>query len=413
SSKSGTTTEPLSFYHYFWEVVRATGVPPGSRFVAVTDPGTPLETLARDQGFRASFPALPTVGGRYSALTTFGLVPAALLGMDLSGLLGQAWTMSESCAASVPAAENPGLALGAVLGELAVRGRDKLTFYASADLAAFPAWAEQLVAESTGKIDKGIVPVVDEPVVDASDYGSDRQFVFFQEADHPDPALDDHAQKLEAAGHPVVRIGLADRLDLGQEFFRWEFAVASAGMIVGINPFDQPDVEFAKELARQAMAHPAAPGGSDGPVTIRADDGASLDRAVPAWMDLCRPGDYVALQAYLPPSDATWTLLEDLRLRLLRQLKVATTLGYGPRFLHSTGQLHKGGPNTGLFLQIVDEPSADLEVPGAGYTFGQLIRAQSLGDFQALEQRGRRILRVSLGSDRAGGLRRLSEAVDG
>ncbi|MCI4324263.1 MAG: bifunctional transaldolase/phosoglucose isomerase [Thermoplasmata archaeon] len=413
SSKSGTTTEPLSFYRYFWEIVRASGTPPGSRFAAVTDPGTPLEKLAREQGFRAVFPALPTVGGRYSALTTFGLVPAALAGVDLLGLLDQAWTMSEACAPSVPAGESPGLGLGAALGELALRSRDKLTFCASAGFAPFPVWVEQLVAESTGKIGRGIVPIVDEPRIAASSYGTDRLFVELQEDGHRDVDLAAHTAQLEAGGHPVIRIRVANLLDLGQEFFRWEFAVASAGAIVGINPFDQPDVEFAKELARQAMAQPSGPGGAAAPPTVRADDPTALAAAVRTWAALVRPGDYIGIQAYLPPSDLTWTQLQELRRGCLEQLHVATTLGYGPRFLHSTGQLHKGGPNTGLFLQIVDDPKPDVEVPGAGYTFGQLIRAQSLGDYQALSQKGRRILRVDLGSDRAGGLRRLAEALDG
>jgi transaldolase/glucose-6-phosphate isomerase len=413
SSKSGTTTEPLSFHRYFWEQVRAYGVPPGLHFVAVTDPGTPLEQLAEEQHFRAVFRALPTVGGRYSALTMFGLVPAVLIGADVRGMLDQAWTMAEACAPSIPAPDSPGLALGALLGEIAVRGRDKLTFYASSTFAPLPAWIEQLVAESTGKIGKGIVPVVDEPLLPPEQYGPDRLFVEIQEVGHEDAALAGHTARLEALGHPVVRLRLPARTDLGQEFFRWELAVAGAGMILGINPFDQPDVEFAKELARQAMAHPTDPNAPGGPPTTHGDDVPGLSRAIQGWMGSSRPGDYVGIQAYLPASAETWTLLEDLRLRLLKRLHLATTLGYGPRFLHSTGQLHKGGPNTGLFLQIVDTPVPDLDVPGAGYTFGQLIRAQSVGDYQALEQKQRRLLRVDLGGDVSGGLRRLAEAVDG
>jgi transaldolase / glucose-6-phosphate isomerase len=413
SSKSGTTLEPLSFYRYFWESVRASGAAPGPQFVAVTDPGTPLEKLANEQQFRAVFRALPTVGGRYSALTMFGLVPAALMGADLRGLLDQAWTMSEACAPSVPAPESPGFGLGAVLGEVSLKGRDKLTFHASGSFAPFPAWAEQLVAESTGKIGKGIVPVVDEPIVGPEVYGSDRLFVEIQEVGHEDPGIAQHTARLEGAGHPVVRIRLPARADLGQEFFRWELAVASAGMILGINPFDQPDVELAKELARTAMSHPSTPNAPGGPPTFRADDPSALPKAVKDWMASCRSGDYIGIQAYLPPSEGTWNLLQEVRSRLLSRLRVATTLGYGPRFLHSTGQLHKGGPDSGLFLQIVDTPEADLDVPGAGYTFGQLIRAQALGDYQALQQKKRRLLRVDLGRDRSGGLRRLAEAMDG
>jgi transaldolase / glucose-6-phosphate isomerase len=411
SSKSGTTTEPLAFYRYFWELIRASGSPPERQFATITDPGTPLEKLAEEQRFRAVFRALPTVGGRYSALTLFGLVPAALLGTDVRGLLDRARIMAEASGPSIRAPENPGLALGAVLGELATHGRDKLTFYASRRLSPFPMWAEQLVAESTGKLGKGIVPVVDEPRVAAEHYGPDRLFVEIQESGTADPALDAHTARLERAGHPVVRVRLADALDLGQEFFRWELAVASSGIILGINPYDQPDVELAKELARQAMAHPSpTEGGGEGP-TIRARDPRELSDGLEEWIGSCRTRDYVGIQAYLPPAPDTTAVLQRIRRRLLERLHVATTLGFGPRFLHSTGQLHKGGPNTGLFLQLVDAPKQDLGVPGAGYTFGELIRAQALGDYRALRQKQRRVLRVDLGSDVPGGLQRLTEAL--
>ena len=413
SSKSGTTTEPLSFYRFFWESVRATGSPPERHFVAVTDPGTPLDKLAQEEGFRAIFRALPTVGGRYSALTMFGLVPAALIGVDVRGLLDRAWTMAEACAPSVPSLENPGLSLGAVLGGLATLGRDKLTFYASQGLAPFPMWVEQLVAESTGKDGKGIVPVVDEPRMALEGYGPDRLFVEIQERGNPDPELAAHVARLESAGHPVIRLRVSDRADLGQEFFRWELGVASAGMVLGVNPYDQPDVEFAKELARQAMAHPSTSEGSPGVATVRVTDASELLRHLDEWVKSCHPGDYVSIQAYLFPNPETLAALHSIRRRLLEDLHVATSLGMGPRFLHSTGQLQKGGPNTGLFLQIVDSPKKDIEVPGAGYTFGQLIRAQALGDYQALRQKQRRVLRIDLGSDVPAGLRRLLEALHG
>lgn len=413
SSKSGTTTEPLAFYRYFWEMVRASGDPPERHFAAITDPGTPLEKLAVEQRFRAIFRALSTVGGRYSALTMFGLVPAAALGVDVPGLLDRAETMVEACASTVPALENPGLALGAVFGELATHGRDKLTLYASHSFSPFPMWAEQLVAESTGKVGKGIVPVVDEPRVGPEHYGSDRLFVEIQQSENADEALAAHTARLEEAGHPVVRLRVSDLRDLGQEFFRWELAVASSGIVLGINPYDQPDVELAKELARQAMAHPSpTEGGGDAP-TVRAGDARELSHNVEAWMGSCRPQDYVSIQAYLQPTQDTTSVLQQLRRRLLERLRVATTLGFGPRFLHSTGQLHKGGPNTGLFLQLVDTPTKDLAVPGAGYTFGDLIRAQALGDYRALRQKQRRVLRVNLGSDVSGGLQCLVEAVHG
>jgi transaldolase / glucose-6-phosphate isomerase len=411
SSKSGTTTEPLSFHLYFAEAIRAAGGAPGRSFVAITDPGTPLEKLAGNSGFRAVFRALPTVGGRYSALTMFGLVPAALGGVDVRSVLDRAWTMAEACAPSVPIRENPGLALGAVLGELATHGRDKLTFYASTNFAAYPIWVEQLVAESTGKIGKGIVPVVDEPVVSIDHYAADRLFVEIQEGADLDPAIAAHTTRLEEAGFPIVRIRLPGRVEIGEEFFRWEMAIASAGAILGIDPYDQPDVEFAKELARKAMAQPTGtPVGGD-VVTISINDTAALSAAIASWLASARPGDYVAIQAYLAPTDATSNSLDDLRRGLLERLNLATTFGYGPRFLHSTGQLHKGGPNTGLFLQIVDTPQSDLPVPGTDYTFGQLIRAQALGDYQALRQKGRRVLRVDLGPDTAAGLARLAEVL--
>jgi transaldolase / glucose-6-phosphate isomerase len=413
SSKSGTTTEPLDFHRYFWEACRLAGVPPGPRFVAITDPGSPLEALAKRESFRAVFPALLTVGGRYSALTTFGLVPAALVGVDVEGLLARARAMAEACGPSIAASQSPGVALGAAVGELAKLGRDKLTFYAAPGLSPFPIWAEQLVAESTGKSGRGIVPIVDEPRVATDRYASDRLFVEIQGPGAKDPGLAEHTGRLEAAGHPVVRIAVADPLDVGQEFFRWELAVALAGSVIGIDPFDQPDVELAKELARKAMADPSAPVTTSNQQDLSRAGSAKFASALGTWLGSCRPGDYVAIQAYLAPTAATTEGLGALRRLLLERLKVATTVGFGPRFLHSTGQLHKGGPNTGLFLQLVDTPVHDLEVPGAGYTFGRLIGAQSLGDLQALTQKGRRVLRVDLGTDVAGGLRRLAEAVRG
>ena len=412
SSKSGTTTEPLSFHRYFAAEVRASGGDAARSFVAVTDPGTPLEKLARDEGFRDVFLALPTVGGRYSALTYFGLVPAAAAGIDVGALLGRAWTMAEACAPTVPVAENPGLSLGAALGLLATHGKDKLTFYGGGALAPFPVWLEQLVAESTGKIGKGIVPIVDEPRVSVEHYAGDRLFVEIQESENLDGPLATHLAHLQSAGFPVVRVRVPDGLGLGEEFLRWEVAIAIAGSVVGIDPYDQPDVELAKELARQAMARPAGSSADTAVTTVAVARGAALSGAVRDWVGSVRPGDYVGIQAYLAPTPSTSAALDALRRRILERLNVATTFGYGPRFLHSTGQLHKGGPNTGLFLQLVDTPKHDLPVPGAGFTFGELIRAQALGDYQALQQKHRRVLRLDLGSDVAGSLAVLSEALD-
>jgi transaldolase / glucose-6-phosphate isomerase len=412
SSKSGTTLEPNAFYHYFAEALRTSGEAPGPHFVAITDPGTPLEKLAASDHFRATFLALPTVGGRYSALTMFGLVPATLAGVDVRALLDRAWTMSEACAASVPVPENPGLTLGAAVGELAAHGRDKLTFYASQSFAPFPVWVEQLVAESTGKIGKGIVPVVDEPRTGPEHYGADRLFVEIQEGAMPDSTLAAHTARLEGAGFPVIRIRMPGAIEIGEEFFRWEMAVAAAGAIIGIDPFDQPDVELAKELARQVMSQPAGSGPGASVPTLSVED-PSLDSAVRAWRDSGKPGDYIGIQAYLAPTEEASAALTKIRAGLLERTSLATTFGYGPRFLHSTGQLHKGGPNTGLFLQIVDTPNVDVPVPGSDYTFGTVIRAQSVGDYQALRQKGRRILRVDVGVDALRGLERLDGALRG
>ncbi len=412
SSKSGTTTEPLSFHRYFAEEVRASGGDPGRAFAAITDPGTPLEALARTAGFRAVFLALPTVGGRYSALTFFGLVPAAVAGIDVGSLLGRAWTMAEACAPSVPVRDDPGLALGAALGVLATHGKDKLTFFAGGRLAPFPTWVEQLVAESTGKIGKGIVPIVDEPRTSVEHYAGDRLFVEIQESGQVDGPVAAHVAHLEAAGFPVVHVRVPDPLSLGEEFFRWEIAIAMAGSVVGIDPYDQPDVELAKELARQAMAGPAGGAAPTDVVTVPVRRGPELAQALREWLASGRPGDYVGVQAYLAPTPETSRALEGVRRRLLERLGLATTFGYGPRFLHSTGQLHKGGPNTGLFLQLIDTPRRDLPVPGAGYTFGELIRAQTLGDYRALVQKHRRVLRLDCGSDVRAALAILTEALD-
>ncbi len=389
SSKSGTTTETLSLFRYFWRRVSQTEARPGDRFVAITDPGTPLEELARERAFRRTFLGPADVGGRYSALSVFGLVPAALIGVDVRRLLDRAEWMAAECGPTVPEPVSPGLVLGAALGELALAGRDKVTFLASPSLAGLPAWIEQLVAESTGKDGKGIVPVVDEPLGRPEQYGPDRVFVHLRLAGDEAPGLDALVGALEAAGHPVARLRLAEMADLGAEFFRWEVAVAAAGAILGIHPFNQPDVQLAKDLAREAMAGAAAVTAEPPAFVPGAPAGA-----INAWAAQLRPGDYLGLQAFLAPDEATTTALQELRRAVRDRWGVATTLGYGPRFLHSTGQLHKGGPHTGAFVQIVDAPEEDLQVPEVAYTFGELIRAQALGDLQALRRRGRRIVRV-------------------
>jgi transaldolase / glucose-6-phosphate isomerase len=412
SSKSGTTTEPLSFFRYFWQRLKQVSKTPGNHFVAITDPGKPLVNLANGRKFRRVFLATPDVGGRYSALSMFGLVPASLIGIDVHRLLDRAWTMAEACAFCVPSSDNPGLTLGAMLGELTLAGRDKVTFLTSPSLAAFPSWVEQLIAESTGKDGKGIVPVASEPLGSSEAYGADRLFVSLHLDGERESGLESTLRALRAAGHPVVSIQLADKADLGQEFFRWEFAVAAAGAAIGIHPFNQPDVELAKQLAREAMKKGSSRAG-DAVKTVSATRPDELRREIRSLLDGAPAGNYVAIQAYLAPTTGTTAGLENLQRVIRDRSKLAATLGYGPRFLHSTGQLHKGGPNIGRFLQIVDDAADDLPVPETDYTFGALIRAQALGDYQALLERNRRVLRVNLGRDVVAGLKRVAEVVHG
>jgi transaldolase/glucose-6-phosphate isomerase len=411
SSKSGTTTETNSFFFYFWDKLKQLKPEPGEHFVAITDPGTPLQRLAAERNFRATFNAPEEVGGRYSALTVFGLVPAALIGVDVGALLARARRMSDACAAAVPEERNPALALGAALGELTLAKRDKVTFVCSPSLHAFPDWAEQLIAESTGKDKKGIIPVANEEIGAPDKYADDRFFIHLRLENDENSALDRQVAALEANGHPVARIDLHDKLDLGQEFFRWEFAVAAAGAAIGINPFNQPDVQLAKDLAKKAMSD----GGNQKPAArskdeVAADQGG-MREAVGSWLGKKKTRDYVVVQAYVMPSPEHTAKLRTLCTLIRARLGAAVTLGYGPRFLHSTGQLHKGGPSSVLVLQIVDRPSENLAVPETNYTFDQLIQAQALGDWAALKQRRRRALRINLGTETLAGLDRLAEGI--
>src|SRR6266702_4519493 len=380
SSKSGTTQETDCLYRHFWEKTRGRG----AQFVAITDPDTPFARLAVERGFRRTFLNPKDIGGRYSALSYFGLVPAALIGIDAGQLLHRAHRMAEACAAWVPARQNPAAWLGAILAEAALAGRNKTTFVLSRGIGSFGLWVEQLIAESTGKEGKGILPVADEPLGPPEVYGRDRLFVALTlagdegENDATEPRL--HA--LMAAGHPVVRLALEDRYDLGQEFFRWEFATAVSGAIMGINAFDQPNVAESKQNTKDVLAGHQPP---TAPVTA-----TELDRFLAA----VRPGDYLAFMAYLPPTPQNDRRLAAARGKLRDRLKVATTLGYGPRFLHSTGQLHKGGPPIGHFLQITERPDQDIPIPGMPYTFGQLEAAQAEGDLRALRARGRPAVRI-------------------
>ena len=421
SSKSGGTTETLSFFKYFYDAVSTTKKDPGQNFVVITDPGSPLEALAVEKKLRRVFSSPADVGGRYSALTYFGLVPAALIGINLHKLLDRAITMVHATHYCIPVAENPGLALGATMGELALAGRDKITFFASPSIAAFGVWVEQLIAESTGKNGKGILPVAGEKLGTPGHYGEDRFFVYLRMEGDENRTLDKGIDALEAAGHPVVRIALDELEDLGGEFFRWEMATAAAGAVLGINPFDQPNVEAAKIKARDLLKAFQETGRlpAERPTLMEVGievfggtgkSGSNIREILADFSNLVRPGDYVALMAYVPRTDETDAILESTRLILRDKLKVATTLGYGPRFLHSTGQLHKGDGNKGLFIQITHAPERDIAIPGEAYSFGTLIAAQALGDYQALADRGRRLMRFHIKGDITAGLKQLRDS---
>ena len=405
ASKSGTTIEPLSLFEYFYHTARA-GSDPGSHFAAITDPGTPLEDLAAEQGFRKLFRAFPDIGGRYSALSHFGLVPAALIGMDIADYLDRAAETAGRCKTSGAEEANPGLVLGAALAELALAGRDKVTFVTSPSLAEFPQWLEQLIAESTGKEGRGIVPVAGEPRARPETYGGDRCFAYISLDEEADPEVETFLDALAGMGHPVARFELSGRKDLAGEMFRWEMAVASAGAALGIHPFNQPDVQTAKCLAREAMSEdPGRPAGRA--ETMSVEDPESVASAVKNTLEQVRPGDYLGIHAYIPSSPGTAEVLQKIRSCVHEHYGMATTLGFGPRYLHSTGQLHKGGPNTGVFLQLVDEPDADIEVPRRDFTFGRLISAQAMGDYKALSDGNRRVFRINLGTDAQRGLETL------
>src|SRR5438067_1912029 len=404
ASKSGTTLETLSHYQYFFERAGRNA----KQFIAITDPGTSLADEAGTRGFRRVFLNPPDIGGRYSALSYFGLVPAALGGVELAALLDRAATMMQGCSPSVPVGENPGAWLGAVLAEAAKVGRDKITIIAPAPLRSFGIWAEQLIAESTGKERKGLVPVADEALGSPEVYGNDRLFVqlALPSGDGGDAA---RIEALGKAGHPVVTLKLNDPLSLGAEFFRWEYAIAVAGAILGINVFDQPNVQEAKDLTRKVLSEGNPPTVGEG-IRWAGQQGATLDAAVQSLLGQVRPGDYLALLAYIAPDEEHDRALNSIRLAIRDKHRVATTVGYGPRYLHSTGQLHKGGPNTGVFLQIVGDDVKDLEIPGERFSFGVLKQAQALGDFQALRNHGRRVLRVQL-RDVAPGLVKIGQAI--
>ena len=400
SSKSGDTIEPLSLYKHFRGLVerRMGKERAGENFVAITDPETPLERLAQEQGFRHLFLNPSDIGGRYSVLSYFGLVPAAAFGVNVVTLLDRADCMREGCASCVPAHENPGAWLGATIGILALQGHDKLTLVTSPSISSFGLWAEQLVAESTGKEGKGIVPVVGEPLVAPPFYGDDRLFVYLRLEGDDNAKVDAAMAGIQASGRPVLRLELRDRYDLGAEFFRWQFATAIAGAILGINPFDQPNVQAAKDATDRVLAEYKTTGRLP-----RARVPSSLKELLLE----AKPRDYLAIMAYLSPTQEVDQALTDLRHRVMEQYRIATTVGYGPRFLHSTGQLHKGGPNVGLFLQLTTDNAEALPIGDEPNTFDTLADAQALGDLQALQSSGRCVAVVPLGSDSEAGIRRL------
>lgn len=433
SSKSGSTLEPNIFKQYFFERAKEVAGPgkAGSQFIAITDPGSKMEQVARSDHFRHIFHGLASIGGRYSALSDFGVIPALAMGLDVAKFLDRTEDMVQACASSVPIEENPGAVLGVVLGAAHNLGRDKVTIITSPGISDLGAWLEQLLAESTGKDGKGIIPVDREQVGEPEVYGKDRLFVYLRLETAPDAAQDTKVTALENSGQPVVRISLGDTYDLGQEFFRWEIATAVAGSIIGINPFNQPDVEASKIATRNLTSEYEKTGAlpAEKPLIDRdgiklftdtknaealakaAGNDQSLVGFLRAHLNRVQTGDYIALLAYLQMNGANEDKLQAIRHMLRDSKRVATCLGFGPRFLHSTGQAYKGGPDSGVFLQITCDDAVDLPIPGQRYTFGIVKAAQARGDFQVLAERNRRALRVHLGEDVQKGLVTLQSAI--
>ena len=433
ASKSGSTLEPDVLHRYFFDLAEKAIGPEAAalHFIAITDEGSELEALARRQGFWRVLPGAKAIGGRYSVLSNFGMAPAAVIGLRPRDIFESLAPMVRACGPSAPPTDNPGFVLGALLGVGALAGRDKVTLIASSGIADLGAWLEQLIAESTGKQGKGLIPVDAEDLAAPEAYGQDRVFCYLRLDGVDDPAVDGAVRDLEEAGQPVVRITLANRDMIFQEFFRWQVAIAVAGAVIGIDPFDQPDVEASKIETRALTANYEKTG------TLTHDDPLLLQDGVAIYADpanaaeLARvvgvrtleaylgahfarggPGDYIALLAYLDRNPEHRAVLQALRLRLRNQLRLATTLQFGPRFLHSTGQAYKGGPNTGVFLQITAKPLRDLAIPGRRISFGVVEAAEAQGDFTVLAERGRRLLRVHLADDTKTGLERLVRAVE-
>jgi glucose-6-phosphate isomerase len=392
SSKSGTTMETNSLYRYFRGLVeKEVGLKKtGRNFAAITDPQTVLSRLAHQDGFRHTFLNPADIGGRYSVLSYFGLVPAALTGMDLNKLIESATRMQEGCAPWVDINENAGAWLGTLIANCALHGRDKLTFIVSPAIRSFGLWVEQLLAESLGKEGKGIVPVIDEPFIEPGSYGDDRLFVYIRLNGDRNSETDEAIMRLETGGQPVIQLQIGNQYELGAEFFRWEFAAAIAGAVLGVNPFDQPDVQATKESTRQVIAQWQE--GKEFPEiksTIHPE----------TWLAQARLHNYLAIMAFIKQTPVADRAFAEFRQKMAAKYHIATTLGYGPRFLHSTGQLHKGGPNSGLFIQVTARARGDrLSIPGERYALGELTAAEATGDFNALESKGRKVIRVVLPS---------------
>ena len=405
ASKSGTTTEPTVFYKYWYDQLSKRREDPGENFIAITDPGSPLVETAGELGFQRTFLNQADIGGRYSALSYFGMTPAALMGIDIRKFLERAKQAEQECSAVMPAASNDALKLGTILGECANAGRDKLTLLLDPKIETLGLWIEQLIAESTGKEGKGILPVAGEPLGQPSSYDDDRVFVAVTVGDVADDTklqLD----RLAGAGHPIIQRTLTDTYDLGAEFFVWEFATACAGWRLGINPFDQPNVQEAKDATRELLSEFTKTG-----KLPDEENPAAADDAVRSQLHAIKPHDYVAFLNYIEETPETDRAFQELRTAVRDRTKCATTVGYGPRFLHSTGQLHKGGPGSGVFIQISADDKVDFPVPGEPYSFSILKQAQALGDFRALASRGRRVIRVDLGGDLRARLSHLQQVI--
>ena len=433
SSKSGSTLEPNIFKQYFFERTKQTvgANNAGKQFIAITDPGSKMQQVAEGDHFLRIFFGRPSIGGRYSALSNFGMVPAAAIGIDTKKFLSRTAEMVRACGPGTSVEENPGAALGIILGTAAKAGRDKVTIITSPGISDLGAWLEQLLAESTGKIGKGIIPVDREALTSPDVYGNDRVFAYVRLENGVDADQESKVAAIEKAGHPVVRITMADTYDLGAEFFRWEIATAVAGAIIGINAFNQPDVEASKIATRNLTSEYEKTGSlpaekpilEDGGVKLFTDDKNAADLAkaaggdkslagyLKAHLTRIKAGDYFAVLGYIQMNAEHEQSLQKIRHAVRDKKHVATCLGFGPRFLHSTGQAYKGGPNTGVFLQITCDDAVELPVPGQKYTFGIVKAAQARGDFQVLAERGRRALRVHLGSNLKAGLASLEAAV--